>query len=223
VKKLRTLVGIYGAGGFGRETMPLVRGSLGHGDAKELELVYVDDIVEETLINGVPVLRYSEFVRRKAKSKLFNVAVADSKYREDLANKCLADGASPMAIRASTNLTYESAALGPGAILCPFTVITANVRVGKFFHANLFSYVAHDCEIGDFVTFSPGVKCNGHVVIEDHAFIGSGAILGPGRKGAPLVVGRGATVAAGAVVMRNVAAGTTVLGNPARTLPASNC
>ncbi len=215
----RTLCGVYGAGGFGREVMPLAQESLRTGNVNSVELVFIDDVVDFKSANGVPILRYADFTGRNADKKLFTVAVADTRHREALAKKCLADGMNPFSIRASTNFTYESAEVGSGAILCPFTVITANVHIGKFFHANLFSFVAHDCVIGDFVTFSPSVKCNGHVVVEDHAFIGAGAILGPGRKGAPLVVGSRARVAAGAVVVRDVAAGTTVLGNPARALP----
>ncbi len=69
------------------------------------------------------------------------------------------------------------------------------------FHANLYSYVAHDWVIGDFVTFAPGVKCNGNIIIEDHAYIGTGAVVGMG-----------------AVVTKDVPAGATVVGNPARVM-----
>ena len=60
----------------------------------------------------------------------------------------------------------------------------------------------------------------GNVVIEDHAYIGSGAILRQGKPGQPLVIGRGATVGMGAVVTKDVAAGSTVVGNPARPMAA---
>ena len=72
--------------------------------------------------------------------------------------------------------------------------------------------------IGDYVTFAPGVKCNGNVVIEDHAYIGAGAIIKQGRNNRPLVIGKGAIVGAGAVVLKNVPAGVTVVGNPAMVL-----
>ena len=72
--------------------------------------------------------------------------------------------------------------------------------------------------IGDFVTFAPGVKCNGNVVVEDHAYIGTGAMIKQGLPGQPLVIGRGAVVGMGAVVTKSVPAGATVVGNPARLL-----
>jgi len=51
------------------------------------------------------------------------------------------------------------------------------------------------------------------IVVEDHAWIGAGAILLPGVK-----IGRGAVVAAGAVVHCDVAPMTVVGGVPARFL-----
>ena len=35
----------------------------------------------------------------------------------------------------------------------------------------------------DTLTFAPGVKCNGNVLIEDHAYIGTGAVLKQGKPG----------------------------------------
>ena len=105
-----------------------------------------------------------------------------------------------------------------GAIICGRTMITDNVTIGRFFHCNIYSYVAHDCVIGDFVTFGPRVSCNGNVRIDDHAYVGAGAVIRQGAPGRPLVIGKGAVVGMGAVVVRDVAPCTTVVGNPARPL-----
>ena len=100
-----------------------------------------------------------------------------------------------------------------GACLSPFVTLTSNIRIGRCFHANLYSYVEHDCVIGDFVTFGPGAKVNGNVMIGDHAYIGSGAII---RQG--LTIGAHAIVGMGAVVTHDVPPGQTVIGNPAKPM-----
>ena len=105
--------------------------------------------------------------------------------------------------------------IGEGAILCPFTTITSNVTIGRYFHLNPYSYVAHDCRIGDFVTFAPAAHCNGRVVIEDYAYIGSAAVIKQGTPDKPMVIGKGAIVGMGAVVTKSVPPFATVVGNPA--------
>ena len=105
--------------------------------------------------------------------------------------------------------------------MSPFTIVSPNASIGRYFHCNYHSYVAHDCVIGDFVTFAPAVRCNGGVVIEDHAYIGTGAVIKQATPGRPVVIGRGAIVGMGAVVTKSVPAGVTVVGNPARPLGAA--
>lgn len=53
------------------------------------------------------------------------------------------------------------------------------------------------------------------MTILDEAFVGLGAVIING-----VTVGRRATVGAGAAVVRDVPDGVTVVGNPARPLPA---
>jgi sugar O-acyltransferase (sialic acid O-acetyltransferase NeuD family) len=209
---------IYGASGCGRGVMPLAKMQLETSENNPWDLVFLDDGVVSGLVNGYKVLSYLQWMREPAESRHVCIAIADSQIRSKLVEQCCSDQVQFFEVRAANVVQLDDVAIGEGAVLCPFVTLTSNIKIGKHFHANLYSYIEHDCVIGDFVTFAPGVHCNGNVVIEDYAYIGSGALLKHGKPGKPLRIGRGAVVGMGAVVTKNVAAGTTVIGNPARVM-----
>lgn len=211
---IKTVHAIYGASGFGKEVMPLLREQI-KGDGY---LCFIDDNSSVETLNGVDVMSYSDFLKLDCKKKYVSIAIANSTIREALSQRLKEDGISIFTVKAKNNMIFDNVSLGQGAILCAFTILTSNIKIGNFFHANLHSYVAHDCVIGDFVTFGPGVKCNGNVIIEDHAYIGTGAIIKQGSAIKPLTIGEGALVGMGAVVTKSVKAGDVVIGNPAKSL-----
>jgi sugar O-acyltransferase (sialic acid O-acetyltransferase NeuD family) len=198
--------------------MPLAKLQLEVLQDHDWDLVFLDDSVQTSTLNGHRVMSYAQWLSEPADSRHISVAIANGKIRERLVSQCIADSVSFFEVRAANVVELVEVEIGEGAILCPFVTITSNIRIGKHFHANLYSYVEHDCVIGDFVTFAPSVHCNGNVIIEDHAYIGAGALLKQGQPGNPLTIGRGAVVGMGAVVTKNVAPGTTVVGNPARVM-----
>lgn len=210
------LYGIFGASGFGREVAPLGRAQLQGQDGAQL--VFVDDNPPAERVNGIQVLAYDAFCAQPAAQRRMFIAIADGHIREKLVQRCTADGIGFWSVRADNVVVMDDVKLGEGAVLSPFVTLTSNIRIGCHFHANIYSYVAHDCVIGDYVTFAPGVHCNGNIVIEDHAYIGTGAIIKQGKPGRPLVIGAGAVVGMGGVVTKSVPAGSTVIGNPARPL-----
>ena len=209
-------IGIYGASGFGKEVMPLVREQYPH--LSKEQFVFIDDGQAGNFLNLYPVLSYSNFLANPSSEKAVTIAIANSKVREKLVARLEQDNVKNIDVKASNVVILDEVQMGEGSLLCPFTCLTSNIKIGKFFHANIYSYVAHDCVIGDYVTFAPGVKCNGNIHIEDHAYIGTGAVIKQGTPEKPLVIGKGAIVGMGAVVTKSVAAGTTVVGNPARIL-----
>ncbi len=212
------LYGVYGASGFGREIMPLVRAQLMAIGVSSESIVFIDDAAVSNTINGHAVITFDEFVATEAVEKYVSLAIANSAIREKLMLRCKSSEIRLFNVTAKNALQMDDVVVGSGSIIAPFVTITSNVRIGICFHANLYSYIAHDCVIGDYVTFAPSVHCNGNVLIEDHAYIGTGAIIKQGLPEKPLVIGRGAVVGMGAVVTKDVAAGVTVVGNPARPL-----
>jgi sugar O-acyltransferase (sialic acid O-acetyltransferase NeuD family) len=216
------LYGVIGAGGFGREVMPLAAHwlTIWDGIENDSDLVFVVEdkyFKHNTRINGYRVLSMTDFLNARVSERLYSIAIGDSAVRERIANSVPPDIARPFSIVAPNHVSLDENVIDEGAIFCSYSHVTSNAKIGRHFHANIYSYVAHDCVIGDFVTFAPGVMCNGHVVIEDHAYIGTGAVIRDGTEN-PLVIGRGAIVGMGAVVTKSVPPGATVVGNPARSL-----
>ncbi len=218
----KNIFGLYGAGGFARETMPVVlenvrNRSFGGGVSVD-EVVFIETNPSAREVNGIRILSEREFLDSDFDRKYFNVAVADSFSRARLSEAMVQNDAIPLSIISKNSIDYGFNELSAGAIVCANTIITSNVTIGKFFHANIYSYIAHDCVIGDFVTLAPRVNCNGNVEIGSFAYIGTSAVIRQGELGRPLVIGEGAVVGMGAVVTKDVPPNTTVVGNPARIL-----
>lgn len=204
---------IFGCGGFGREVLePARHYASAKADQKHCpEVIFVSDAPGEPVL-GVPVVGPDELTQ----DDRLVIAIGSPADRRAVVER-LRHIPAGMVIAPSA-IVGPGCEIGEGTILCDNTVLTASAVVGKHFHANIFSYVAHDCVIGDFVTFAPRVSCNGRVHVHDGAYIGTGAILREGKPGKPLVIGAGAVVGAGSVVLNDVEPGTTVVGIPAKPL-----
>ena len=201
---------IFGCGGFGREVLEAARHYAAAQDGSR-EVVFVSDAPSEPVL-GVPVLTPEELNQ----DDRLVIAVGAPSDRRAVAERL--KHIEPGLVVAQSAIVGPGCEIGAGSILCDNTIVTASAIVGRHFHSNIFSYVAHDCVIGDFVTFAPRVSCNGRVHVHDGAYIGTGAILREGKPGKPLVIGEGAVVGAGAVVVGDVAPGTTVVGIPAKPI-----
>ena len=114
--------------------------------------------------------------------------------------------------------------IGEGTKLGSFVEIGRNVKIGKRCKIQSFSFLPEGTVIGDDVFIGPHVCfCNakrpmtgekyGRTVVGDGAVIGAGAIILPG-----ITIGKKAFVGAGAVVTKDVEAETMVYGNPAKRI-----
>jgi acetyltransferase-like isoleucine patch superfamily enzyme len=135
--------------------------------------------------------------------------------------------------------------IGNGTRIWQFVVILPGARIGSDCNICSHCLIEGDVQIGDRVTIKSGGQLWDGLRVGDDVFIGpnvtfandkypksknrdfqlletcieTGASIGGGATILPgLCIGAGATVGAGAVVTRNVAPGTTVVGNPARVL-----
>jgi sugar O-acyltransferase (sialic acid O-acetyltransferase NeuD family) len=118
-----------------------------------------------------------------------------------------------------TNIIHPTVAIGPattlgmGIIMARSSMLTVNIQIGNYVTINSFSSCGHDAVVEDGCTISAHCDITGHAHLERGAFLGSHAAVMPGVR-----VGAFATVAAGSVAFRNVKAGETVIGVPAKPI-----
>lgn len=107
---------------------------------------------------------------------------------------------------------HREAQLGVGTVVCAGSVVQPGAKIGAHVIINTRASVDHDCQVGDFAHIAVAHLAGG-ASIGEGGFMALGSIVLPG-----IHVGEWATVGAGAVVTKNVAPKTTVVGIPARPL-----
>jgi sugar O-acyltransferase (sialic acid O-acetyltransferase NeuD family) len=196
---------IVGAGGFGREMHAWAHQ---HPDCGRAWVVagFLDD-------NPAALAGFGDFApvrpltgHRPAVDEVFLCGLG-------LVAPLLAAGATFLTFIHPRALVGERVRLGVGVVLCPGAIVSADVELGDFAMVNLQSTVGHDARIGAWSSLSAHCDVTGRVQVADRVFMGSRVSVIPGRK-----VGARAVLGAGAVVIADVPAGVTVIGNPARIL-----
>ena len=204
---------LFGAGALARELLVVL--SRLHTAGREIEFVgcLVDpDIAAADSLHNRPVSRnITDFAGDD--TLRFVVALGEPGARARAVERLRSIGARYASIIDPAVLIGASSSVGEGSMILGHASITADAHLGAHVLVNPGTTIAHDNRIGDFATLSPGVHLAGHVIVEEGAFLGTGASVIPGIR-----IGARALVGAGAVVIRDVPPGHTVVGNPARVL-----
>jgi len=122
-------------------------------------------------------------------------------------------GLTPLTVIHKSAFVATDAHIGSGTQILANSAVCSHVSLGESVIINTSATVDHDCTIGNGVHVAPCANLAGEVRVNDLAFIGIGATILPRIR-----IGEGAIVGGGAVVIEDVPAGVTVVGNPARII-----
>lgn len=128
------LIGVCWASGCERSIIPLLRAQY-----KQNKLVVIDDGQAPDFVDCHEVLKWANFRAFDADEKAVSIVIADSGTRRTLADKFTTIRIPLIESGAGSVVQMYEAILKVGARLSPFAMPTSNVRIGRRFHANLYS------------------------------------------------------------------------------------
>ena len=206
---------IIGAGDHGRGTLEILREASRHGGAPEV-VGFLDDspLRRGALVGGLPVLGGLEWVPAEPQPDLgYVIGIADTRAKQRIAQR-LSDR--PITFVSAVHpslITASGVRIAPGAIINAGVAIAYDAVIEEHTTVNLHSTIGHDCVLGRCSTVAPGANIAGRVRLGEGCDIGVNATIGKG-----LEIGEWSSVGPGAVVVRSVAPGQHVFGNPARVV-----
>jgi sugar O-acyltransferase (sialic acid O-acetyltransferase NeuD family) len=199
-----TGMAILGAGGHGKVVLSTLFAGGQHVDA------FFDD--DPTLI-GKTVLgvRVEGPLNAATPDRVRSliIAVGDNRVRQSLAQRF--DWVTWGTARHPSSWIDSSVVLEGGSVVFAGAIVQPDAIIGEHVIVNTACTIDHDCRIGAFVHLGPGVHLCGDVSVDEGVLLGVGAVVRPGIR-----IGSWAVVGAGAVVVRDVPAGSTVTGVPAK-------
>lgn len=206
-------IAVFGARGH---TLMILRNMEEYWQGRVRIRVLVDDM-ENGFVHpglGVPVISSDMRLQDHADVPVL-LTVTGIALRRRVAGRLSEEGATfATAVCPGRPLVDPAVEYGAGCLCIPTVRLGPDVRIGAG-AIILSSLIAHDVEIGDFTTLAGESFVSGHVQIGAGVNIAPRAVISNGRRGRPLRIGNGAEIGTGAVVVRDVAPGERVIGNPA--------
>lgn len=204
---------IYGASGYASAAADVFESWV--PEPLATVVAYIDDVRGDngSSIGTAPVISFDTWATRHRDTPIF-VTIGDPIGRRKLVERISAAGGRFSSFYRNAGPVARDVIVGTDTMILAYSSVGAGTVIGDHVHVMPLCSIDAGCTIGDFTTLCPMAAISGRVVIEEGVFVGVGARIA-NESDDVMTIGAGATIAAGAVVMRSVEPGETLAGNPA--------
>lgn len=204
---------IVGAGGFGREMLAWARHAVQCGVEWDVG-DFIDDNLAALDGKNTPARVVGRISDYQPKSdEVYICALGVPAVKRKVMEMLIGRGAVFTRLIHRTAVIGDNVDLAAGVIMCPYSIASANNRLGSGVALNLHATVDHDATVDDWSQINCHCDLTAAVRVGKEVFLGSRVSIIPNVQ-----VGDGAYIGAGSVVLRDVVPGAKVVGSPARRI-----
>lgn len=206
------VLGIFGAGGFGREVLECVKQIHTQGERWQ-KVLFIDDYTSEKVVNQVSVVRYQEFKEQYSvtEAEIF-IGVGEPKSRESLWNLLKEDGYTVATVVNPNVWIPDTTVIGEGCYIAYGAFISCNITIGENTLVMPYASIGHDSVIGSHCVCSDQSNIAGDCNIGNYSFLGLNSIV---RE--KVSIAEWTVVSAGSAVLKDITEKEYIVaGVPAR-------
>ena len=211
-------IGIFGTGQTARQVISILEYQ-GEGVASQIQLFDDDEDLHGGTFEGLPVAGGRAALLASGVDGVV-VAVGQVPAKREVA-EWMDENQVPQtsAIHPTVHVPSRSS-IGAGSIICSGVTFSTNPQIGRYVFIGPGAVISHDTVVGDYSLISVGATVGARVDIEAAVFVGAGSTVQPTGWGGSsrLTLGEGSTIGVGAVAIKDVDAGDTVVGVPAKSV-----
>ncbi len=212
MQSMSKVLGIFGAGGLGREYLETAE--LCNKVRCEYEdFFFVVDDPQCDEMQGKKVYSLEEATKRFGNNMEMALAVGEPESRSGIIERIHNLNIKFATLIHPSVIISETSEIGEGCYIGPFSFVSCNVKLGDFVLIQPHATIGHDCCIGSNVVISSMNALSGHVTVGDNTYIGVGSSVIQGGN-----IGKNSIIGMASVISRDIPDEVIAMGNPARAM-----
>lgn len=206
------VLGVFGAGGLGREVNIIAR-KINALEHRWEEIIYLDDDENIQNVYGAPCLTLKAAAEKYHEKLTAVIAIGEPATREKIYLKLKDMGISLATLIHPGVYIDETTKVGEGCVICEGVTITSAVTIDDNVYIHPHAVIGHDIHVGKHSMIGSNSEIGGDNKLGERVYMG---FMSGTKEG--LTIGSDVIISAGAIVFRNIEPNYIVVGNPARPM-----